>query len=547
MKHIQAVSLLTLALATTANAQSVITLFTYPNTIWNNTGVQPPAEMSQGPDGELYGTIRTNGNGNGAAFKITTLGAFTTLYDFCQLPACLDGSIPNGGLTLGADGDLYGTTANGGKSNVGTIFKLTPSGTLTKLYDFTSFSDGGYPAFTVFQAEDGNFYGVNPDVYAGDFGLVFRMTPSGKLTVLGDFNFTNGDNPSLPTQGTDGNFYGTTQNGGDPTCRCGVIYKMTPAGKLTVLHNFTGYPGDGNRPYGQLVQGSDGDFYGVTYQGGTLNIGTIFKVTAAGAYSLVYSFAHSITDDDGAQPFASLTLGSDNNLYGTTTVGGKNGYGTIFRLTPGGQYTMLYSFCSSRGCTDGIYPFTPLVQHTNGKFSGNTSGNSLCCGTFYSLDMGLPPFTRPTVSTGKIGATVTFLGQGFTGTTAVSFNGTPAPFTVVSDSDLTATVPAGASSGPVTVTTPGGTLIANRNFQVAVSIVSFSPPSGPVGTSVTITGASFTGATRVTFGGVKATTFTVNSDNQITATVPAGAKTGKVQVTAPTGAASSATNFTVTL
>jgi len=148
---------------------------------------------------------------------------------------------------------------------------------------------------------------------------------------------------------------------------------------------------------------------------------------------------------------------------------------------------------------------------------------------------------------GKVGKTIEILGQGLTGTTKVSFHGVSATtFSVVSDTYLTVVVPAGATTGSVTVSTPGGKLTSNRVFRVTPAILSFSPASGPVGTPVTITGTSFTGAKKVTFGGVKATTFSVDSDTQITATVPTGAKTGKIQVTTPGGTATSATDFTVT-
>ena len=162
------------------------------------------------------------------------------------------------------------------------------------------------------------------------------------------------------------------------------------------------------------------------------------------------------------------------------------------------------------------------------------------------MSMGLGPFVSfvgPQFS-GKVGKTIEILGQGFTGTTKVSFHGIAATFAVVSDTYLTATVPAGATTGSVTVTTPGGTLTSNRVFRVTPAILSFSPTSGPVGTSVTITGTSFTGTKKVTFGGV-ATTFS-NSDTQITAPVPTGAKTGKIQVTTPGGTATSPAVFTVT-
>jgi hypothetical protein len=176
--------------------------------------------------------------------------------------------------------------------------------------------------------------------------------------------------------------------------------------------------------------------------------------------------------------------------------------------------------------------------------NGGTSGRHQ--GVFYSLDMGLKPFVSMVAWYGAVGDTIQILGQGLKAATAVSFNGTAATtFTAVSDTYLTAVVPSGTTTGLVTVTTPGGTLTTNRKFIVQPAAVSFSPPSGKVGNPVTISGTSFTGANKVTFGGVKAT-FTVKSDVEIDTNVPTGAKTGKIQVTTPGGTASSATDFTVT-
>jgi uncharacterized repeat protein (TIGR03803 family) len=375
----------------------------------------------------------------------------------------------------------------------------------------------------------------------GTYGVFYKMTSSGTMTPF-PFAYTNGANPNLPTQGTDGNFYGTARAGG--SSGIGVVYKATSAGKITVLHNFTGYPSDGNLPTGVLTQGADGNFYGTTYYGGAKNLGTVFKISPAGAFTLLYSFTGA-GFTDGALPLAGVTLGTDGNLYGTTANGGKANAGSLFKVTPAGQVTVLYSYCSVT-CNDGYYPEIPLVQDTNGKFYGNTSGNSLGGAVFYSLDVGLNPFVGLVYWTGKVGKTIGMIGQGLTGTTKVSFNGTNATFTVVSDTYLTAVVPAGAKTGSISVTTPGGALKSNRKFMVVPSVLSFDPTSGPVGTPVTITGNSFTGATKVSFGGVKATVFSVDSDTQITATVPTGAVTGKIQVTTAGGTGASATNFTVT-
>jgi hypothetical protein len=198
------------------------------------------------------------------------------------------------------------------------------------------------------------------------------------------------------------------------------------------------------------------------------------------------------------------------------------------------------------GCKDGFFPQTGLVQHTNGKFYGVTEsgGQTVNGGEYYSLNVGLGPFVSLVSVWGKVGATIEVLGQGFTGTTSVKLGGTAANFTIVSDTYLTAKVPAG-SSGFVTVTAPGGTLTSSRKFFVTPVVTSFAPPSGPVGTQVVITGNGLIQATKVAFGN-KSAAFVVNSDTKITATVPAGAVTNKISVTTPGGKASSKTKFTVT-
>src|ERR1700680_840814 len=553
-RRLQLLVVILAASAIALHAQTYKVLHTYSINSGNYSGIVPAGLMSQGQDGKLYSTIQNNGTANvGTVFNMTTAGQLTTIYSFCPQKGCLDGANPDGGVTLGTDGNFWGTTQGGGKHAAGNVFNISPGGKLTTLWSFTFGKDEAAPWNPVFQGQDGNFYGTDPGVYNGNYGVVYKITPKGKLTPY-SFDGFKGANPNLPTQGTDDNFYGTAIVGGKPACQgyqygCGVVYKMNAAGGLTALWSFKGFYGnDGAEPVGVLVQGYDGNFYGTTYYGGTSarcggGCGTVFKITPAGVETVLYSFTG---DPDGAYPDTGLTLGTDGNFYGTTSVGGKNNYGAIFQITPAGKLTILYNFCSATGCVDGIYPKTPIVQHTNGRFYGSTSGNSLGGSVFYSLDMGLKPFARLVNWSGAVGATAEILGQGFTGTTKVSFNEkNTTAFTVASDTYLTVPVPAGATTGFVTVTTPGGSLKSNRKFLVEPVILSFSPTSGKVGDPVTIDGTGFTGASKVTFGGVKAT-FTVVNDSQITTTVPAGAKTGKIQVTTPGGTATSATDFTVT-
>ena len=548
LNRMLALSVLALAgfFAVTASAQTYTKLYTWPEDTRNETGIGLAGIMTQGRDGNIYGTIGDdNSNAAGSAFKMTPSGTFTRIYSFCSLSKCADGSQPWGGLSLGKDGNLYGTTTGGGSFNSGTAFQLTPAGALTTVWNFDNGTDGGVPWYPLLQGLDGSFYGVSNTQYSGDYGafvkLVPTATPPYKESVLIDFNYTDGNDPNLPTQGTDGNFYGSTFSGG--TKGLGVLFKSTAAGVETVLHNFTGYSTDGSYPIGALVQGNDGAYYGVTWEGGSSNLGTIFKVTSTGTYTLLHNFVGR--PNDGAYPRSGLILGSDGNFYGTTLNGGTVNDGTIYKVTPSGQVTVLYNFCSLSNCADGFSPVIPLLQHTSGKFYSSTSGNSLGGSYFYSLDVGLAPFVKIVNWAGKVGTTVELLGQGFTGTTGVSFGGVPATFKNVADTYMTATVPAGARSGTLTVTTFTGSMASNRAFLVTPMISGFNPSGGSVGTKVVITGTSLTQTKGVSIGG-KSAPFTVNSDTQVTATVPVGARTGmKIGIATAGGIAYSSGVFNV--
>jgi len=546
-----AVSVFALAgfFAVSASAQTYTKLYTWPEDTRNDTGIGLAGLMTQGRDGNIYGTVGDdNTNAAGSAFKMTPSGTFTRIYSFCSLAKCADGSQPWGGLSLGKDGNLYGTTMWGGSLSSGTVFKLTPAGALTTVWNFDNGTDGGAPWYPPLQnLVDGDFYGVSNTQYSGDYGAFYKLvpttTPPYKESVPINFNYTDGNDPNLPTQGTDGNFYGSTLSGG--TKGLGLIYKTTASGVETIFHNFMGYAtsnADGAYPIGVMVEGNDGAYYGVTWQGGSSNLGTVFKVASNGTYTLLHSFTGH---PDGAYPRSGLILGSDGNFYGTTLNGGTANDGAIYKVTPSGQVTILYNLCSQSGCADGFSPVIPLLQHTNGKFYGSTSGNSLGGSYFYSLDVGLAPFVKMVNWGGKVGNTVELLGQGFTGTTGVSFNGVAGTFKNVSDTYLTVVVPAGALTGTVTVTTFTGSMASNRAFLVLPTIISLSSSSGTVGSKVTITGMSFTQTIKVTIGG-KSAPFTVNSDTQVTATVPPSALTGqKITITTAGGPASSPGTFAV--
>jgi uncharacterized repeat protein (TIGR03803 family) len=413
-----------------------------------------PGFIVQGRDGNLYSTSHDGGTDNaGTVFKITPAGQVSVLYSFDGVT----GAFPSSGLTLGTDGNFYGTTFENGPSNYGTVFKITSQGVFTLLHAFDN-SDGSGPWGAPVEGTDGAYYGTTEDGGSANCGTVYRVTAGGTFKTLYNFDGTHGCQPLAPlVLGNDGNFYGTTlQGGNNPTL--GAIFKITPAGSVTLLHSFDGTHGFG--AYAPLMQASNGNFYGTTYDGGD-NDGVVFELSPVGVFTDLHDFAKT---KDGGDPLSALVQGTNGVLYGTTTSGGVFNVGTIYSIAlGGGGVNALYSFDG----TSGNAPGAGLTQHTNGSFSGDSAwGGSDNLGTLYSFKLGLQAFVRLVTTTAKVGKTVQILGQGFTGTTAVSFHGTAAAFHVVSNTYLTALVPNGASSGFVTVVTPGRTLKSNQVFRV---------------------------------------------------------------------------------
>lgn len=470
-----------LAVAITSSAQTFTSLFSF-----DTSGVYPEVGLIQGVDGGLYGTTELGGDYYaGTIFEISPTGELTTVYSFCSQPNCSDGYNPSPGLVLDANGNFYGMTTWGGPSSSGTIFRMKPHGKPTTLYSFcsqTNCTDGALPEAGLVQAANGNFYGTTFYGGAHDAGTVFEVTPQGKLTTLYSFcsqtNCSDGHAPEGGlVQADNGNFYGTTSIGG--TYGRGTVFRITPAGKLTTLHTFCSQTdcADGENPDAGLVQASNGNLYGTTY-GSTgcpsevHSCGTVFEITPAGKLTTLYSFCSQANCTDGSFPAAALIQATDGNLYGTNLSGGDFVGGTVFKITLQGTLTTLYSFCPHANCIDGLEPDSSLFQATNGNFYGTTpfgGRGTACiqgCGTVYSLSTGLGAFVETLPTFGKLGGKVVILGNNFTGATAVSFDGTAAAFTVVSDTEITATVPAGATTGRVSVATASGTLTSNAAFRV---------------------------------------------------------------------------------
>ena len=377
---------------TAARAQTLTTLLSFTSA----GGAEPSGALLQGQDGNFYGTGGGGAFSDGTVFQVTPLGALTRLHSFNGA----DGLSPYAGLTLGTDGNFYGTTELGSPSSVtGTVFRITPTGTLTTLHYFSG-ADGIYLFAPLTLGTDGSFYGTTSGnwPYCCSAGTVFKITPTGTLTTLYSFNGADGASPfGALTLGTDGNFYGTTENGGP--LNGGTVFRITPTGKLITLHYFSGT--DGLFPMGSLTLGADGNYYGTTDNGGNPTCGeyggcgTVFKMTPAGVFATLYVFGGA----DGSSSNAGLTLGPDGNFYGTTRFGGAYcptlydcGGGTVFRITPSGALTTLYSFGGVAG--DGANPVAALTLGTDGNFYGTTQGGGAnSSGTLFVLNISNGPLS----------------------------------------------------------------------------------------------------------------------------------------------------------
>lgn len=479
------------AMSIAAQGQTSTTLATFDDT---NGGGPSFMTLIQGTDDNLYGTT-TYGGGyeKGNVFNVTRQGSITSLYSFCMLQGCPDGQSPDyssyaGGLVLNEDGSFSGSTPSGGENcspydgGCGTLFNISPNGRLMTTHEFNG-GDGARVQSPLVHGANGNLYGAS---YAGgsfEAGTIFEIDRKGTLTVIYGFckqgpSCSDGAGPTGLVQAPDGYFYGTTSVGGEHNE--GTIFRISPNGVLKTIYHFCSRDkcADGAQPMAGLVLGSDGALYGTTLSGGSnlqvcfrgrldYGCGTIFRLSPTDGFETVYPFCSLPDCGDGRWPSSPLAQATDGNFYGTTPYSNDstcqltNAYcGTVFSMTPQGTMTVIHNFCLQSGCPDGPSPEGGVVQATDGELYGTTQG------TVYSVDMGLAPFVTFVQPFSKVGQTGGVLGQGFTGTTAVSLNGVPANFTVVSDTFIRATVPSGATTGYVTVTTPSGVLTSNVPLQV---------------------------------------------------------------------------------
>lgn len=482
-------------------------------------GENPSGPQVQGTDGNLYGVTETGGNTNsicpqpesgtigagcGSVYKVTPSGELTTLYEFCSKTNCADGAYPIGSLVLGTNGNLYGTTFIGGASNQGTVFEITPAGQLNTLYSFcslTSCTDGALPNAGLVQGLNGNFYGT---------------------TMLGG----GGTTTSICKP-----YYYDPPAGG-----CGTVFEITPAGKLTTLYIFCSESNcaDGDIPSAGLTLGFDGNFYGTAYGGGIVNAnlcitpgcGTIFRMSQTGTLTTLYKFCTLVKEADpclsGENPDITLVQAADGDLYGTA--------GTIFSITPTDKLTVLHR----ARWTGGI---SGMIQATDGNFYATQFGGSHKCG-----------------EGGPCGDILEFQSSG-----AYKFLYDFCAQTDCADGEVPASGLMQATNGILYGTTLfGGTGIAEGCNVHGVSgcgvVFSESLNLGPfvrtifnfgkAGATVGILGNSLTGASNVTFNGTEAT-FKVISATYLEAEVPTGATTGTIEVTTPSGALNSNVAFQV--
>ena len=379
-------STLTIKGAAFSSGATLTTLAAFTGTTGTTPGDTPEyGNLIQASDGDFYGTTRYGGTNNlGTVFKISGT-TYTVLHSFSS--SLYDGEQPLAGLVEGSDGKFYGTTLNGGASNLGSVYSISASGSFTLLHSFSiKPMDGEHPYAGLVQGTNGNFYGTTSLGGVNGAGTVFSVTSSGTFSQVYSFSTaaTDGETPySGLLQAADGNFYGTTYAGG--ANGLGTVYEISNisayTGTFTLLHSFSSATTDGENPYAGLVQGTDGYLYGTTSAGGASTYGTVFKVQPAGSnFTLLHSF--SVASTDGATPYGGLVQGSDGNLYGTTSAGGARDYGTVFQVQPAGSSLKLVN--SSPSGAMGQDPLSGLVQGTDGAFYGtNSAGDD--GGTVYKL------------------------------------------------------------------------------------------------------------------------------------------------------------------
>jgi uncharacterized repeat protein (TIGR03803 family) len=458
-----------LMVVATASAQvpspSISRLFSFP---CDASGVCPlgyfPISLVEGADGNFYGVTASGGTGlnaQGTIFKITPSGQLSVIYSFAELP---DGSLPFGAspeiVIEGTDGFLYGTTLVDGAFGQGTVFKLSKSGVIKDLHDFCgtqTCTDGANPGFLT-QGLDGNFYGdTGPNPVPTS--ILYRLSPGGTFKVLHTFDTKNqkdGTGTFRFMQATDGNFYGATV-AGEQNVPFNTVFRFNPVtNAYTILHGFN-WP---NIAQSGLVQASNGQLFGL------LTNSILYQISTAGTYHKIGPLSSTQFADGHIQQ------ASDGNLWGDFQGGDCSDRGIVFAATTAGSVLQSLVF----NCTTDGQQLGSMFQAADGKFYGVTFGSgvattdSITNGTIWRVDAGLPKPSPSVVNfapaTGAVGTKVLLQGAHLVGTTAVTFNGVKAAFTLLSANYISVIVPSGAMSGKIGVTNAGGTTKTSKTFTV---------------------------------------------------------------------------------
>jgi len=528
--------------ATPAQAQTPTTLHGFLDV--PTDACQTEGNIVQGRDGNMYGLgLYCGTNNTGAMYKISPTGTESVVFSFPS-----NWSFCFSGLTLGSDGNFYGTCFSTPGGNGG-IFQLTPAGAFTDKHDFSGANGDTEPLYPPIQASDGNYYGTT-GYYPYSCGNIYKLTAAGVYTNLHTFSGSDCGPASSLIQASDGNLYGTLYNCSNGILGC--VYKISTAGILTEVYDFSA--SSGYNPCTGVIQGKNGKLYGATNTGAANNFGAIYALTTTGVFTDLHDFVQT-TDascvDNAGRTNVNLLQVTDGSFYGVNGAYGPTGEGSIYKLTPANVFTAF--LLPTNPAVDGAAPLATMIQHTNGLAYGTTpvgGQGAATVGTFFSVATGDAAFVNlePTQKTELVGAHVGMFGQGFSSASVVKFGGVASTSVTRSGSTyLTAVVPVGAHTGTVTVTTGATTLTSPQTFKVKPKITTFSPPSGPIGTLVTINGTGLIQATAVKFGTVTATTFTVVSDLEVTADVPSGLAAGPltISIITPGGTANSPTKFTV--
>jgi uncharacterized repeat protein (TIGR03803 family) len=365
-----------------AQAQTFTVLHNFTGT---PDGSAPYASLIRDQEGNLYGTTDTGGaSGAGTVFKVGKSGTETVLYSFT---GGSDGANPFAELLRDAAGNLYGTTANGGTAGLGTVFKLSKAGKETVLHSFAGGTDGCYPYGGLLRDSVGNFYGTTEVCGASGVGTVFKLSKTGKETILHSFagGASDGEFPSFTSllMDTKGNLIGVAEQGG--TANRGVVYKLSKTRKLTILHSFAGGANDGCDVFGTPAMDTAGNLYGTANSCGSSGAGMVWKVNPKGKETVLHNFIPGPAD--GSEPIAGVVMDANGNLYGSTYQGGSANLGTVYKLDKKGAITLLHTFTGS----DGSYVYAGVLREASGNLYGTTlyggSGQECNngCGTVWQI------------------------------------------------------------------------------------------------------------------------------------------------------------------